>query len=455
MRDRPLKICHIGKYYFPATGGIESHVQTLAHAQAAMGHTVRVMCVNHVPGRTHTEWDSSIAVTRFRRFATVAKFDVCADVVRSLQEVDADILHMHTPNPSMVVMLMFARPRVPLVVTHHSDVVAQRLRGAMFGPVETQFYGRARRVFATSPMYVPGSSILRSCGHKLEVLPLGIELKPFLEPSPGVIAQSEQIKRQTPGPIWLSVGRLIYYKAMLHAVRALVHAPGTLIVIGEGPDRDAILREAGILGVSQRVVLKGRLSQVELLAHYHAATALWFPSNARSEAFGLVQVEAMASSCPVINCGIPHSGVPWVSPNEVSGLTAPIDNPRAFAELAVWMSRDPLLRQRLASQARQRAIDLFDHRTMARKTVQVYRNVLTEIAAAQIHPPVRRLKDFIDRMKVDRPPINRDDATITAPRAGATNPETTVSPVTVPEQEIAPDPRNELSTSLDQATILQ
>src|SRR5437868_8857265 len=48
---------------------------------------------------------------------------------------------------------------------------------------------------------------------------------------------------------------------------------------------------------------------IYLIPYYLAARALWFPSNARSEAFGLVQVEAMASGCPVINTAIPHSGV--------------------------------------------------------------------------------------------------------------------------------------------------
>ncbi len=59
------------------------------------------------------------------------------------------------------------------------------------------------------------------------------------------------------------------------------------------------------VGVAERIVWCGKLDDEALVGAYHAATALWFPSNARSEGFGLVQVEAMASGCPVINSYVP------------------------------------------------------------------------------------------------------------------------------------------------------
>ncbi|MFM7538532.1 MAG: glycosyltransferase [Planctomycetota bacterium] len=97
----------------------------------------------------------------------------------------------------------------------------------------------------------------------------------------------------------------------------------------------------------------------------HAATALWFPSVARSEGFGLAQVEAMASGCPVINTAIPGSGVPWVSLHGVSGLTVPVEDPAALAEAARHLSENATLRASLAEGARARAVSEFDHSLMA------------------------------------------------------------------------------------------
>jgi rhamnosyl/mannosyltransferase len=142
--------------------------------------------------------------------------------------------------------------------------------------------------------------------------------------------------------------------------------------------RGRLERLAIRLGVQDRVRFAGRLHNDEdLVAHYHAATAFWFPSNARSEAFGLVQVEAMACGCPVINTAIPDSGVPWVSPDQESGLTVPVNHPAAFAAAARRLIEEPGLRGRLAIGARARAVSEFDRETMGQRSMSLYSATLS------------------------------------------------------------------------------
>jgi rhamnosyl/mannosyltransferase len=129
-------------------------------------------------------------------------------------------------------------------------------------------------------------------------------------------------------------------------------------------------------GLADRVVWHGRASDDELVGTYHAATAMWFPSNARSEGFGLVQVEAMASGCPVLNAAIPHSGVPWVSRHGETGLTLPPNDAPAFAAAARRLLDEPGLRDRLAAEGRRQAAARFDHRTMAERSLAIYRQVV-------------------------------------------------------------------------------
>ena len=95
----------------------------------------------------------------------------------------------------------------------------------------------------------------------------------------------------------------------------------------------------------------GGMPYQAIVPYYLAAHAFWFPSNARSEAFGIVQVEAMAAGCPVINAAIPHSGVAWVSPHDVSGLTVAVDDPVALADAANRLLAEPGLRDRLSAGA--------------------------------------------------------------------------------------------------------
>jgi glycosyltransferase involved in cell wall biosynthesis len=374
MPAQPIRVCHLGKYYPPSAGGIESHVHTLARAQAGLGLSVRVFCVNHRPGPTVTEQDGAVEVVRFGRAASAAKLDVCPDLRAALVRVEADILHLHVPNPTMILALFGARVRTPMVVTYHSDLIRQRVRGALFRPIERLVYRRVRAILPTSPLYPAGSRFLRAYADRLQVLPHGIDLEPYLAPTAEDQAAAAQIRARYAQPLWLGCGRLVYYKGFGNAIQALDHVPGTLMLIGEGPDQSALQDEARRLGVRDRVVFLGHVPR--LAPYYLAADAFWFPSNARSEAFGIVQVEAMASGCPVINTHIPHSGVSWVSPHEETGLTVPVDDPLALAAAANRLLTEPGLRDRLAAAARARAIQEFDHRTMAERSLAIYRGIL-------------------------------------------------------------------------------
>ena len=370
-------VCHLGKYYPPAPGGIETNVRILARAQADLGMDVKVYCVNHRKGPTVVERDGPVEVVRFRRAARIDKLDVCPGLSAALRRVEADVLHLHVPNPTMILALLAARPPQPVVVTYQSDIIRQRVRGFLFRPLERLAYRRVRSILQTSPLYAEGSAFLRPYRDRLDVLANGIELAPYLDPSPAHLAEAERLRAAHPGPIWLSCGRLVYYKGLHNAIRALIRVPGTLIIVGGGPLRKPLEAEARRQGVADRVVFAGNLPHyLNIVPYYLAADAFWFPSNARSEGFGIVQVEAMACGLPVINAAIPHSGVAWVSRDGETGLTVPVDDPAAFAVAANHLLADPALRARLGAAARERAIREFDHEVMAARSLEVYDAVL-------------------------------------------------------------------------------
>ena len=390
---KPLQVCHLGKYYPPAPGGIETHVRTLALAQAALGARVRVYCVNHKGGPTVVENDGPVEVVRFGRISSALKIDICPGLLGKLRRVEADILHLHVPNPTMILSMLAARPRQPVVVTYHSDVIHQKLRAALFRPLERLAYRRVRAILPTSPVYLGGSPFLQAYAERVQVLPLGIDLKPYLEPSADARARAARIREEHSrgGPLWLCTGRLVYYKGFLNAVRALAHVEGRLLMVGNGPNQPELQAEADRLGVNDRIVFLGTFpSSLDVLPYYLAADAFWFPSNARSEAFGLVQGEAMASGCPVINTQIPHSGVPWVSRHEETGLTVAVNDPEALAAAAHRLATEPGLRDRLTEAARRRAAAEFDHRVMAERSLAIYRGVLanTKVTGGQAERPV-------------------------------------------------------------------
>ncbi len=385
---KPLRVLHLGKFYPPATGGIETHLETLAQAQRALGADVSVMCVNHqnsrgeditfrLLGSTPTSHDreGGVKVYRVGRQASLARFDVCAKLLPELWKAlrdKPDVIHLHVPNPTMLLALAAIVPPCPVVITHHCDVVRQKLLSRLIRPFEHIVFRKANAILASSPLYPTGSELLRAYQRKVHILPFGINLESFLKPSEQVRLHARRFVETHGEPLWLSVGRLVYYKGLENGIKALAQVPGKLLIVGEGPLKESLQALAKQEGVADRVVWLGRISQDELLGAYQAATALWFPSNARSEAFGFVQIEAMASGCPVINTNIAGSGVPWVSRHGESGLTVAIDDPQAFAEAANRLLQESGLRERLARQARERACREFDKRLMAERSLAIY-----------------------------------------------------------------------------------
>lgn len=400
MQKFAYRICHLGKYYPPVPGGIETHVQTLARAQTILGAQVTVLCVNssnaasHSSSRTKTirEWDQNVQIIRLGRLCSIARFDLCPEFLKILWKSlnsSYDIVHLHTPNPLMlvawyIVWLMGCR-RSQLVITHHSDIVKQRILKYAIRPFEFLVYEHAACILTDSIQCIEGSKVLQPYRKNLEALPLGLDLSKYCQPSESAISHTQEWRKKYGNQIWLAVGRFTYYKAFHIAIQALAFVPGTLVVIGTGALEKELKKLATQLGLMERIVWHGYASSDELVGAYHAATALWFPSNLPSEGFGLVQVEAMASGCPVINADIPNSGVPWVSRHDREGLTIPVNNSIALAEAAQRLLNEPGLRDRFSKASRHRA-QQFDHLTMAQRSFEIYEQVLQRSVQEVLYP---------------------------------------------------------------------
>lgn len=400
LQQGTYRICHLGKYYPPITGGIETHVQTLARAQTTLGAHVTVLCVNSFDAkrqrssRTQTikEWDCRVRVIRLGRLCSIARLDLCPEFLQNLWKVlntSYDIVHLHTPNPLMLmawffVWLMGCR-RTQLVITHHSDVVKQKVLKYAIRPFEFLVYKQAACILTNSVQCIERSDLLKTYRSNLEPLPLGLDISSYCQPSQAALACAQTWQKKYDEPIWLCVGRFTYYKALHIAIQALTLVPGVLIVIGTGSLEKELKSLAGQLNLTERIVWHGYASADELVGAYYAATALWFPSNLPSEGFGLVQVEAMASGCPVINTDIPGSGVPWVSRHEREGLTVPLNDPIALAEAAKRLINEPGLRDRFSKASRKRA-QQFDHMTMARRSFEIYGQILERGSQKNLYP---------------------------------------------------------------------
>ena len=389
-----MHIVHLGKYYYPAVGGMESLIRSQALAQAKSGHSVDVVAINHITrngkdvlGKTSgittsaRDQDGPVTVHRVSRFGNIAKWDLTATLRSTLGRIAVrkpDIWHLHTPNATMVLGLQsLLRTCQPLVVTHHSDIINQRLLRPAYQLVERRVYERASLILSDSPNYISGSRQLKPFIDKVNVLPIGIDIADYQIVTDEIKHWEQLYRKQFGDPLWLCVGRLAPYKGLEVAITALQKVPGTLAIIGTGSCEAKWKLLAAQLGVSSRIHWLGRCSDSQLRAAYRCATALWFPSNARNEGFGIVQVEAMASGCPVINTDLPHSGVAWVSQHEQTGLTIPVGDWEALARASMRILQEPGLRHRLSAAALEHATNHFDQIILNNRCLELYASVLS------------------------------------------------------------------------------
>jgi rhamnosyl/mannosyltransferase len=179
----------------------------------------------------------------------------------------------------------------------------------------------------------------------------------------------------------LGVGRLIYYKGFDYLVRAMAHVDSNLLIVGDGPLRARLEEVARALGIHERVFFAGEIQNDAIAPYYHAADVFVLSSVARSEAFGIVQLEAMAAARPVVNTRI-DSGVPFVSIDGVTGITVPPREPEALAAAITRLLDNPELRARYGAAATRRVREEFSLEAMASRTLDLYHDILPELAAS-------------------------------------------------------------------------
>ncbi len=363
-----LRVLQVGKFYPPEEGGMETHLEGLCqHLRDRVDVEVLVAARSR---RTVHEVVEGVSVTRVGTWATIRSAPLCPDLRRLIRESPADVLHLHHPNPSAFLSYLASGHRGRLVVTYHSDVVQQRLLNIVFDPIVRAVLRRADAIIVSSQEYLDTSTMLERYRDRCVVIPMAIDPDGYAAADPAAVAA---IRDRYGDRLVLAVGRLVYYKGLEFLIRAMPRIRGHALIVGQGPERDALAAEAVALGVADRVTLLGHVPDTR--PYYRAARVFAMPSHLRSEAFGIVQLEAMAAGLPVVNTQIP-SGVPGVSVDGITGVTVAPGDPAALADAVNRLLDDPALAARLGAAGRRRVAERYTLDGMTERTLAVYANVV-------------------------------------------------------------------------------
>lgn len=367
-----LKVIHICKHY-PRMGGIETYIRTLCSGLTKSVELTVLACNNRLS--TEDVNIDGVRVIKVPTMGEILSMPLGLTMPFWLRKLKADVIHLHHPYPLGELSCLLTRPKAKIVVTWHSDIVKQKTALRFYRPFLLELLRRCDRIIAPTPRHIENSSFLGRFTHKCEVIPFGINTEQFSMDDHQKRQAVGDIRRQYGGKIVLFVGRLVYYKGLEHLIRAMQMVDAGLLVLGQGPLEGQLKNLVGRLGLSDKVIFVGPVGDKELVDYYHACDVFVLPSDRKSEAFGIVQLEAMAAGKPVVSTDLP-TGVPWVNQHGKTGLVVQPGAPAALA-LAINMLLDnPVTSLELGANGRRRVLEHFSMGQMVQNTLRLYEELL-------------------------------------------------------------------------------
>jgi glycosyltransferase involved in cell wall biosynthesis len=365
-----MKVLHVYKQYYPVMGGIENHIRLLAAGQRERGIEVEILAAGEGP-LSRIEFIDEVKVTKAGRLLRAASTPVSPALALYLFRSDADLIHLHFPYPIGELSYLMAGKGRPMVLTYHSDIVRQKRLLRLYRPFLRRALARADRIIATSLQYAESSEFLPAYKEKVRVVPLGIDTDRFADLD---LPKTAALRERFGSPFILFVGRLRYYNGLEFLIRAMLDIEANLVIVGTGPEESELRALTSQLNLSEKVRFAGEVPDAEIVSYYQACDLFVLPSCLPSEAFGIVQLEAMACGKPVV-CTELGTGTSYVNVDGETGLVVPLCDSDALAHAINRILIDKEASHSFGENALRRVKEKFGKDVTVENVIEVYREI--------------------------------------------------------------------------------
>lgn len=364
-----MKVLQLGKFY-PVRGGVEKVMWDITDGLSAKGVWCDMLCADF-----DGTGERIVPLNDNGRCIVVPSQGMLASTMISPKMIswmrsrsnEYDIVHVHHPDPMACLALRLSGFKGKVVLHWHSDILRQKFFLKFYRPLQSWLIKRADRILCTSPVYAEESEPLRNSRNKISVLPIGIDrVQPDPEGEAGIRARYGDKK------IVYSLGRLIGYKGYQYLVEAASYLSDEYVVVigGDGPLREELESKIENLGLGGKVSLVGRVEDSDLAAWYGACDVFCLSSIWKTEAFAIVQVEAMSCGKPIVATRIPGSGVSWVNRDGFSGLNVEPRDAKALADAIMEICGEDY--GKFSAGARERFAETFTKEIMIDNCLKIY-----------------------------------------------------------------------------------
>lgn len=368
-----LKVLHFYKTYYPDTfGGIEQVIYQLSESASAHNIESTVLTLSRrgniddeCIGSQHVYYSKTnfeIASTPFS-LASITKF-------KQLVE-RADVIHYHYPYPFMDLLHFLCGVIKPTVISYHSDIVKQKTFLRIYTPLMERFLSSVDCIVAASPNYAQTSPVLQKFKNKVQVVPYGLDEKSY----PEVAAEKlEYWKNKVGNKFFLFVGAFRYYKGLHTLLDAAAETALPVVVVGGGGIEAELRMKANELNLTN-VCFVGSLPDEDKNALLQLCYSVIFPSNVRSEAFGITLLEGAMYGKPLISCEI-GTGTTYINVHKHTGLVVEPANVSHLSEAMRQLWDDEGQASIYGKNARKRFEKVFTSEQMAEKYLKIYESLV-------------------------------------------------------------------------------
>lgn len=367
-----MRILLVNKLYSPWVGGVEKIVQQIAEGlNKKNDFEIGALCCQP-KGKRVEEIIKGVRISRAASLGIFWGMPISFDFFRLFKSLSkkTDIIDFHHPFPLADLAIFLFKSKAKLIVHYHSDIIRQKSLEFLIRPLVLNTLKRAKKIIVSNPNLIKSSPYLRSFQEKCELIPFGVDLSKFEESSEKEI---ESLKQKYDDFV-LFVGRLNYYKGVEYLIEAMRDIKVNLVIIGQGPEKEFLKKQVRLLKIEGKVFFLPFQPREQLINFYKACQVFVLPSIFKSEAFGIVLIEAMAQGAPVISTEL-GTGTSWVNIDGQTGFVVPAKNAKALNSAVKKIMKDKKKAKIFSQNAKERAKKEFSLTKMLERTDSIYRAI--------------------------------------------------------------------------------
>lgn len=363
-----MRVLHVYKDVHPAVpGGIERHIDLLRRSVPGVQSSVLVCSRSRRSRVRQSDAGLEVAVGEFGRPLSTPMAPAFAYWLRA---IEADVLHLHMPNPTGELAALAARDRRPMVASYHADIVRQAALLPVYKQLVDRVLDRSAAVVTGTDALRESSALLERHRARVDVIPYAVDsgwFDPAAVDPEAIAATRERYGRS----VVLATGRLVYYKGFERLISIAPRLDAAVVIAGAGPLEQSLREQARRL---DNVHFTGRVTDDHLRTLMATADVFVLPSVNRAESFGIATLEAQAMGTPAVVTDVGTGTVEAIEAG-VTGLVVAAADDEALLDALARLLGDAALRGQMGQAARRRVVTSHDQSEAGARFKALYERV--------------------------------------------------------------------------------